>query len=406
MDRMRTANRDLMKEWNEKLVLNLIRKSRTLSQVEVIRKSGLSAGTVVNITRGLRKDGFVSDAGYGKSIGGRRPVNFCFNDKARWVIGSALRARETKIAVLDLAGRIERKISYPTRPERGQGVVFREFGERLESLISETRLDREKIIALCIGINGITDPDGGSLVFSSHLGWRNVPIRKILEQSTRLKVFVESEARATALGEYWFGAAREIDNLICVLVNDGIGAAIIIKDKVYHGSHQMEGEIGHTVVLKNGSFCSCGKNGCLETIASGLAILERTKTEFIKEKDCAVSKESCGWTLNRLAFRRVIHAADEGNRSACRVLQEAGRYLGVTISGAVNYADPGMVVLTGYVAEEDTGVILESIRKVFEESALDDGLRKVEIVKGNLGEDAILIGSATLAYQNMFTLSH
>ena len=101
LKKIRTANRDLMKEWNAKLVLNLIREG-AVSQVELIGKSGLSAGTIVNITRELRKNGFIKNTWYGKSCGGRRPEKFRFNEKAKYVVGSALFSDETWIAVLDL----------------------------------------------------------------------------------------------------------------------------------------------------------------------------------------------------------------------------------------------------------------------------------------------------------------
>ena len=402
---MRTANRELMREWNTKVMLNLIRERKAISQVEISKKTGLSAGTVANITGELRKRGFIKNVAQGKSHGGRRPITFCFNSKAMYVISVALLGAETEIAILDMDGNIQEKVSYPTRHERGEEVVFKNLTRQAKLLLSQLSIPKDKVIALCVSVEGIVDADTGSLLFSSHFGWRDVPVKSILGKLLSLRTFVEEDKRAMALGEYCFGIGKKASNMVCIDIGAGIGAGLISNGQIHHGIHQMEGEIGHTLVLPDGPLCQCGKRGCLELVASGSAILRRARESLKKGEKTSISKRTIQLP-DREAIRIIFQAAEKGDSLASMILQDAGHYLGLAIAAVVNYADPELVVLTGYVAEEDPGVLLKILRNIYEKEVFGKELRKVKIVKGKLGEDAVLVGAASLAYQDMFSLPH
>lgn len=400
---MRTANRDLMKEWNKKLVLNLIREKELISQVEIFKKSGISAGTVANITRELRSQGFIENIGRGESNGGRKPILFRFNPRARYVISAAFFAMETRVAILDLGGNILQKAAYPTRPDRGKEYVFDEFRQRVESLLLQLSIPKEKVIALGASFEGAVNADTGSLRFSAHFRWRDTPVKRILEESLGLMTFVENESRAMAIAECWFGVGKKINNMVLVTIESGTGAAIIFNGQIYRGANQMEGEIGHILTVPNGPLCRCGKRGCLEAVASGSAIFRKAVESVPKGVKTIIPKG-----INHLPERKVIkiifQSADEGDKLSRQILQSASRYLGQALANVVNYADPQMIVLTGYVVEEDPGILLRGIKKEFQKAVLGRGMREVKIVKGELGEDAVLIGGATLVYQDMFSL--
>ncbi|MFH0796367.1 MAG: ROK family protein [Candidatus Omnitrophota bacterium] len=390
----RTADRDSMKDWNTRLVLSLIRNQSNISQAEISRKTGLSPGTIVNVTRRLKEQGVIKAAGQGKSGIGRPPVILRFNPKTRYVISAAFFALETKIAILDLEGNIQKKISYPTRPEKGRKSVFQNFRKQTEHLLSQLSIPKEKICALCASFEGIVDSQIGSLVYSAHLKWRNLPVKSILEKTMGLPTFVDNEGRAMALAEYWFGMGKPSRHMVTVDIDAGIGSATILDGRLLYGTHQMEGEIGHTLVLPDGPLCRCGRRGCLETISSGSAILRRVRESLPKISDLP----------ERQVMKMVFQEAKKGDGVAFQVIRDASYHLGRAIAGIVNYADPDMVVLTGYVAEADPGILLTLIQKEFRQAVFKDKRRKIEIVKGKLGENAVLIGNACLAYQEMFSL--
>ena len=402
---MYTANRDLMREWNRKLVLSLIREQESISQVEISKKSGLSAGTVNNITRELRKQGFIENVGYGESCGGRKPIIFRFNSKSKYVISVSFFVTETKIAILDLNGNIQKKVSYPAHPEKGREPVFEEFKKQVELLFSQLSISKDKILALCASIEGVVNAQSGTLLISSHSGWRDVQIKKILEELLGLKTFVESEGRAMALGEFYFGEGKKSNNIVCLDIDAGIGAAIVSDGQIHYGAHQMEGEVGHTIAIPDGPLCRCGRYGCLEAVASGSGILKRATESMEKGVQTSLSKEIIQLP-EREAIKIILKECEKGDILSSQILKDAAHYLGIAVSNIINYTDPELVVLTGYVSEEDTGFLLKIIQEVVQKTVFGNELREVKIVKGELGEDAVLIGGATLAYKDMFTLLH
>lgn len=399
MRTVQTANRNLVEEWNRKLVLRLIKQEASISQIEIIKKSGLSPGTVTNITRKLRKKGFIRNIGLGQSMGGRRPVIFCLNSKARYVISTAFCVEEMRVGILDLTGNILKDVVQPIKPTEEIDTLLKSSWAIAQDLISELSVAKDKVIANCGAFEGMVNPDEGRLIYSAHFNWHNLPAKKMMEEISGLKSYVENRSRANALGEHWFGAGKGLNNLLCISVDSGIGSAIISKGQIYHGLHQMEGEIGHTVVCPAGLPCKCGRRGCLETVASGSAILRKAIKQGKKKDFGGVNLNKLS---NRQALKMVFKAAEEGNHTARQMVTESGYHLGTTVAGMVNLIDPELVILFGYVIDEDTGIFLRTIQESYQKLVLNHEFREVKIVKGLLGKDGILVGGAILSYQDVF----
>ncbi|MBN1444787.1 MAG: ROK family transcriptional regulator [Candidatus Omnitrophica bacterium] len=400
---MKTANREFMREWNRKLVLRQIRKEKETSQINLVKKTKLSAGTIVNITKQLRKEGFIRYTGKGKSLSGRRPEKFCFNSDARHVISVALFALETKISVIDLNGKIKHKLSYPTEHEKGEKTVLTNLAKQVKSTLLKYSIPKEKLNSLSVSIEGSVDEETGCLKISSHFGWKNVPVRDTLEKMLGCKTFIESEGRAMALGEYYFGAGKKADSMLCVDIDSGIGTAFIKNGEVYHGAHNLEAELGHSLVLEDGPLCRCGRKGCLEVVSSGSAIIKRTE-EMVRtgriKKQGSLAKIS--GLPEREAIRIIFEMAEKKDAAVLKILEDAGYYLGLSIANMITYVDPEIIVLTGYVSEEDPGVFLNIVDKVYKEKLFLPNMRKTKIVKSALGEDSVLIGGAAVAYKGIF----
>lgn len=399
---MQTANREFMREWNRKLVLRQIRAEKETSQISLVRKTRLSAGTIVNITKELRDDGFIRYTGKGKSQSGRKPENFCFNPNARYIISAVMFALETKLSIVNLGGTILHKISHQSEHVLGEKDAFKRLAKQVKGMLRKYSIPKEKVSALCVNIEGIVDPDAGSLKLSTHFGWENVPVRDILEKSLGLKTFIESEGRAMALGEYWYGAGKQAKSMLCVDIDSGIGMSFINDGNVYHGIHHMEGEVGHISVLPEGPLCRCGRNGCLEVVSSGSAIIKKAAELAAFGDRRRGSTAKIGDLPERTAIRTVFKMAERNNPGFLKILNDAGRHIGSSIAGIVTYADPELVVLTGYVPEEDPGIFLSIIDRAYRDKVFAPDMRKTIIVKGALGEDSALIGGATLAYKEMF----
>jgi len=393
-----------MRELNTSLVLDLIRRSDSICQADIARNTRLSAGTVTSIIKDLKKRKYIKKLGPGESNRGRRPTMLRFNPEAQYVIGVEFYADEMNIGVLDLAGKIKKHVYRPISHEKNPRTVFKNFAEGADSLLQDFHINKENILGIGASFEGIVDHDKGLVVLSNRFGWRNVPVKDIIKEEYGLQPFVECDVRVMALGEHWYGAGQGIGDLVCIEVDSGIGAGVISGGRLCTGVHSMGGEMGHSLAVPDGPECRCGMRGCLETVASGDAILSRVKRELQEGRESALSGVMNSLSDKRAAIRCVFAAAKQGDRFALEVIKKAGYHLGIAVANIINYADPEVVIFKGYVIDENKGALLDIIREVAQNRILDSNSRTVRIKEGALGRDAALIGAAVLVYRETFKL--
>ncbi|MBM6837915.1 ROK family protein, partial [Clostridium saudiense] len=212
-------------------------------------------------------------------------------------------------------------------------------------------------------------------------------------------VFLDNDVRAIALGESLFGAAKRIDNFVAINISNGIGAGIIIDNKPYYGVDYSAGEIGHMVVEQDGSLCNCGNYGCLESVASNKSV-ERKVIRSIKQGVSTLLTNEVE-DIEKISIRDISIAASKGDELSISVLKETARYIGVGISGLVNILNPKLIVLVGDIFEQDK-IMIKTLSEVVKKRGLRISTENVKIVKSDLGENAAVIGAATLVIQEVF----
>ncbi len=390
-----------MRELNTNLILNLVRESRGVSQVDITNKTRLSSGTVTHIIRELKNRNFVKETGQRESPAGRKPTLLEFNPEAGYIVGASFFADETYLGILDLSGNIRHEERFATGAEKGPRPVFKKFSEHVRRLIARAGVHPNHILGIGVGFEGIVDPDKGQLVLSSRFGWRNVPVKDFIEQELGIRTYLESDGGTMVLGEYHYGVGKGARDLIAVDVDAGIGIMAVLEGKIRRGRHHMFGEIGHTLMVPDGPVCGCGKKGCLEAVASGTAILNRIRTA-LREKPKSLITEAVFSPSTPEALRAVFDAAEQGDALALETVRQAGTYLGLAVAGVINLLDPELVVLTGSVIWESKGLVLNRIKEMVKEHVLDSQYRLTRIEQGSLGIQASLIGAATLVYEDIF----
>jgi len=396
---MNKANGKSMQQWNKRLVLAIARENGALSQVDIIRKSGLSAGTVVNITRQLRKEKFLKPTGKGESSGGRRPVILKFNASAKYIISTLCLHNETRIALVDLTGVIIERVSFPTQPEAGPNAFIQNFRQHTERLLKPKSISLSQVMSFCVSFEGMVDARSGTLIYSARLGWHDVPFKDYFQNLFGANIYIENEGRTSVLGEFIFGAGKSVRNLVYVVLESGIGVSIIHEGRIFHGPHQLEGEIGHTVKDPSGPVCRCGKHGCLEALASGSAIIAAARDEAVPGLEEIINGKP-----EAEAFNHVLHMAEQGHAAARKILKKAAQLIGASLADVINLLDTEMVILAGYMAENNSPYFLDVIREAANSRCLDNPKRKVSIVRDALGHNAAIIGGALLACQDTFAL--
>lgn len=392
---------ELIRAINKQRVLRLIRSAGAISRADLAEQTGLTRPTVSAVVAELLEEGWVEELGTGESSGGRPPILLRFNPQARWVIGAELGAGHVRAILADLTGTVVRRVKYRVEsndPEQEIGRVETAVRELLADLPA-TRLP-VPVAGVGLGITGLVDKQHGLWRYSPHFQVSDMPVVKLLEVRLGLPIWVENDARAMAWGERSFGAARGVDNLTFIRVGVGIGAGIIIGGELYGGAYEGAGEIGHMVVMQNGPHCRCGSDGCLETLASAVAIAKRAR-ERITAGEPSLIAELVGGDLDRILATSVIEAADRGDNLALEVLAEAGRYLGLGIGSMINLLNPAMVVVGGGTSRAGEKLI-RPIREAALSRALPAVREKVRIVQSALGEDSAPLGGAALVIEELF----
>lgn len=381
-------------------VLDIIRNCGPVARTKLARMTGLTPATAFAIVEELVKRGLVREIGLGESEGGRRPRLYAINPDAPGAMGLEVRGSRVIAILMDLLGEIKRRYEVPLR-SRSQDDVVSAIESGIEGILGNTEADQEHVIGIGIAMPGILDTESGVAISSSNFGWSNLPICRIMSRRFGLPVILEHNVRAFALGESWFGAGREVSNLVCINVGVGISAGIIINNELYRGQDESSGELGHICVDEDGPRCGCGSYGCLEALASETAILRRA-AKAIKQgaSSLIADRESLGDDDESLSFSSIIRAAREGDSLAISLLKEGARYLGIGVAMVVNLLNPELVIIGGEVTEA-WDIILPMIEDAVKTRALRLRPKNMRIVRSSLGIEASSIGAATLVLRGV-----
>jgi glucokinase len=204
-----------------------------------------------------------------------------------------------------------------------------------------------------------------------------------------------NDASAAALGEHSIGSGQGLADMIFITVSTGIGGGIIVDGKLYGGADGCAGEIGHMIVQLDGPRCSCGRHGCLESLASGTAIA-RMARERLGDGEKSLLHDMAGVGAAEVNGETVFKAAKRGDKLSCDIISAAGRYLGVGLGNLVNIFNPEMIVVGGGVSEMGE-MILGPARRSMREYAFGLPARTVRVVRAKLRADSGLLGAAIYA---------
>ena len=300
----------------------------------------------------------------------------------------------TKIAggVVDDSGKILARTRRDTPFTDPEAIV-----ESVVAVIHELAEGRE-IAGVGVGSAGFVDADRSIVLFAPNLAWRDVPVRDEVTAATGLRTVVENDANAAAWAEFQFGAAEDVDDMVCVTVGTGIGGGLVLAGALYRGAHGVGAEIGHLRVVPGGHLCGCGNLGCLEQYASGRALVRETRAAAIARPGPAGRLlELAGGDPAAITGPMVTIAATEGDDLAISLLAEMGRWLGEALASLTALLDPSVFVIGGGVSEAG-GLLLDPARQAYSANVTGKGYRpEAQIRAATLGNDAGIVGAADLA---------
>ncbi len=393
------SNSKDIKRLNRILVRNIIRKLGPIARYELAKETGLTPPTVTVIVNELISDGVVLEVGHGESSGGRRPVMLEINPQAAYIFALRLQRDEVVTALFNLKGDIlshHKRVIDTAAPER----VVEAVGNSFDWLIEDTGIDREKVLCCGVASPGLINTQRGVIGHSSNLKWDRVPLGAMLSKRLYgIPVHVENISNAAALAEKEYGCGRGYHDLIYLNLSVGVGAGIIIEDKIYGGSKGYAGEIGHIAVIsENGPECACGRLGCLEAICGVRAIIER-----VKEALPDAVFESYGLNKNKLSMDDIIFPPILETKEVEGIFQEAGNWVGFILAHLVSIFNPELIILGGELSKAGPKFLATVVEKM-NKNLLKELVGTAKVVCSNMKDDPALIGAYVLALEMLFSI--
>jgi glucokinase-like ROK family protein len=392
------GNHRLLRKVNRTRIMNTIRRKGPVTIAETARETGLTFPAVSGIVKELMEMGILQVKGVGTSSGGRKPLLYELNPQAIFAAGVDLSVHEIRIGLMDLETRWvgEKRVEAPMggKPEEYVRIIAGEF----QRLVEETGIDENRILGMGVSVPGPVDSETGTVYSPPNLpGWGEVSLKRRLEETLRLVVKVEKDANLAALGERWFGAGQDVDHFLYVFVGEGIGGGLIIGGFLHRGTGFGAGEIGHATLDLDGPRCNCGNYGCLEAMASGLALVRRTGEELRRG---AVSPLFTN--PDDVTFEAVLRALRAGDPLAESLAEEASRLLGIGLAGVIHAFLPQKVIIGGKLPQAFPRMV-EIARTKAKERLAAVFRDRLDIVEAKLGDSSAITGAATLVLEQLFT---
>jgi len=313
-----------------------------------------------------------------------------------FAIGIDWGGTNVKIGLVGTDGKVYERETLKTEELIEYDSFFLKVSGSIKKIISEDK----NVLGVGVGAPGIIDSERGFIYDLPNIsGWKNIDFSERLQQEVNYPVFIDNDVNVMALAEHIYGAGKGKDNVICITLGTGVGGGLILDGKLYRGTSGNAGEIGHYTIDEKGPLCGCGNKGCVETYVGNRRISEKAKA-LLKERPDSQILNLVSGDEDKITPKVISQAANQGDALAKEIWNEVGDFLGIVLANAVNLLNPDLIVIGGGVAKAGK-ILFDSIDASIKKRALKLPYEKVKIVSAALGDEAGIIGGATVVFNNM-----
>lgn len=334
----------------------------------------------------------VADVGYGHSKGGRPPLLLHLNPEGRFAVGCEIQATLVRVGLVNLLGETVAVRTWDISATDKPDDVVEMISESIRNLNAEQKLEPDRLEGIGVAAPGPLDTQTGVFGNPPNLPlWRGYNLKQALEARTGLPIVIEKDGNAGALGETWYGNAQQGNTVLFIIADVGIGAGLILHRRLHRGLNDGAGEFGHMVIDIDGPECSCGNHGCLEAIASGLALSRQVGAELRRGAQSQLADME--WSdPNRLV--EELSTIAETDALADQLLDNSGRHIGIALANMINVLSPDTVVIGGRIGLAPTvSAEMERIARKRSFLGMAEGLN---IVTTAFPEGSLVTGAASL----------
>nr|WP_319397588.1 ROK family protein [uncultured Carboxylicivirga sp.] len=365
---------------------------------KLCKRLKISAPNMMSVLSEMLDNKIIEKKGQGKSIGGRKPDLFGLVSDGFFIVAVEMSIYKVSVAIFDADHQQafdteEKSLILNNQPETLGGIV-----EFIESVIERSGIDKSKFLAVGISMPGLVDSFKG--VNYTYLNYGNTSVAQLMEEAIGIPVYIENDAKAMALAEFRLGSAKGKKDILVLYLDWGIGLGMILNGNLYRGTSGFAGEFSHIPMVENGKLCRCGKLGCIETVASGIRVLELAE-EGVKEGKTSISIGESDSKLKYLELKNVIKSALEGDQYAIKILHETGINLGKAISILIQLFNPELIVLCGMLSQSGD-LITTPIQQGINTHAMKQISEKTNIVITEFGNNIAMLGAVAVVMENAF----
>lgn len=315
------------------------------------------------------------------------------------IIGIDLGGTTVKLAILTDKGEVQEKWSIRTNSLDEGSHIIPDIIDSIAHRMETHGLSKEDFLGIGMGSPGVVDRFKGTVIGAYNLNWKTLqPVKEQIESSLGIPFFIDNDANVAALGEQWVGAGANNPDVVFMTLGTGVGGGVIAGGQLIHGVSGAAGELGHIVVDFDEPFaCTCGKKGCLETVASATGIVNLTRRYAERYAGDAKLKQLIDDGQDVTA-KDVFDLAKEGDDLALIVFKHFAHYLGIACANIASVLNPAYLVIGGGVSAAGD-FLLDRVRAVFEANVFPPIRQSTSLSLATLGNDAGVIGAASLVLQ-------
>ena len=380
----------------KKTILRLCIQSGEYSIAALSEQITTSVPTVTKLIGELMDEGFMIELGKSGTSGGRRPSIYGLNPEAGYFIGLDIRHTHASIAVTDFKGGLvcfEDNIPFILEIDE---ACLHTISKNIRDFFVEHDLDWNRVLGMGISVAGRVNPKTGYSNLYSFDPDR--PINRILSEDLDIPVVIENDSRAMTYGEYLSGVVKKEKNVLFVNVSWGLGMGMILDGRLYYGTSGYSGEFGHFPLLDNDQICRCGKVGCLETGASGSALVRMISEQLQAGRASSLSR--IFKDQGKVNLNDIFKAVQEEDILTIETIEKIGANLGRGLAGLINVFNPQLVVLGGKVAMAGDYLLL-AVRSAVKRHAQTIANQDTAIKFSKLRNQAAPIGDCMLSRSHL-----
>ena len=374
-------------EMNRSAIVRILQQREVCSRAELAKTMGLTQASITKLTGYLIEMGIISEVGIVKGTGNRRSIGLRLNAEKNLVIGVKFSRHVFAIGVFDISGKMYTQQETEFGLDDNTADVLASMKRQLQDL-----LDRyENIVAIGLALPGPYLRKEGRIAMVTRMpSWHNINFIKEFKEAFDKPVFIEQDANAGALAEWWFGNhGRPLNSLAYFLVGEGVGSGVVDHDRLLLGDQGIASEVGHISIDFRGPVCECGNHGCLELYCSTMALLKKAKEQLpeLFKVPYKTRAEVCN---------RIFDAARGGNETAKKIVEEIAEYIGYGCVTLINAYDPEIIVIGDSVSQGNE-LLMPTVLEIVKERTIPEVSKRVRIEISKLSIDPTLYGAAAIA---------